>query len=72
MDFGICSCSGPTLFVRGSDDTLVMPLGCCMGANVLCHTWWSLVWSRSEYKAMGNAIVGMYNAVFVVKLIVSI
>ena len=50
---------------------LVGLLGRCVGANVLCHTWWSLVWSRSGYNAMKN-VVGMYNTVSVVKLIVDI
>ena len=31
--FGICSCSGRALFIRGSDDTLVGPLGRCVGAS---------------------------------------
>ena len=33
LGFGICSCSGRALFVRGSDDTLVGPLGRCVGTR---------------------------------------
>ena len=43
------------------------PLGRYVGANIACHTWWSLVWSRSGYNAVYNAVWGMYNAVSVVK-----
>ena len=53
-------------------DTLVGPLGCYVGASVSCHTWWSLVWSRSECNSNKNVVVGMYNTVFMVKSIVDI
>ena len=43
-----------------------------MGASVLCHTWGGLVWSRLGYNAMKIAVVGMYNTVFVLKLIMDI
>ena len=51
------------------DDKLARPLGRYVGASVWCH---GLVWSRSGYNVMENAVVGMHNTVFVVKLIVDI
>ena len=29
-----------------------------MGASVLCHTWWSLVWSRSGCNAIKKCYCG--------------
>ena len=46
------------------------PLGRYVGANVSCHAWWSLVWSRLGYNEMYNVVWGMYNAVSVVKFTV--
>ena len=53
-------------------DTLVWPLGYYVGVSVSCHIWWSLVWSYSGCNSIKNAVVGMYNIVSVVKLIVDI
>ena len=53
-------------------DTLVGPLGRYVGASVSCRTWWSLLWSHSGYNSTKNVVVGMYNIVSVVKLIVCI
>ena len=41
-----------------------------MGACESWHTCWSLVSSRSGYNVLDKAVWGMYNAVYVVKLIV--
>ena len=57
---------------KSGADTLAGPLGRYVGASVSCHTWWALVWSRSGCNSMKNAVAGMYNTVFVVKLIVNI
>ena len=43
-----------------------------MGASVSCHARWSSVWSRSGYNIIENDVGGMYNAVYVVKIIVYI
>ena len=51
---------------------LVGPLGRYVGSSVSCHTWWSLVWSRSGCNSVKNAIVGMHNTVCVVESIVDI
>ena len=53
---------------RGAvNDTLARPLGRYVDASVSCHTCWSLVWSRSRYNAMKNAVVGMHKTASVVK-----
>ena len=41
-----------------------------MGANVSCHSWWSLVWSFLVYNVVYNVAWGIHNAVSMVKLIV--
>ena len=38
-----------------------------MGASVLCHTRCGLVWSRSRCNLRENVVVGMYNAISLVK-----
>ena len=48
-------------------NTLAGPPGRCVRAGVPCHTRCGLVWSRSGCNSIENAVVGMYNAVFVMK-----
>ena len=56
----------------GDSDTLVWATGTLVDTSISCHTWWSLVWSRSGCNSVKNTIVGMCNSVSVVKLIVDI
>ena len=52
------------------DNKLTRPLGCCVGASVSCYTRCGLVWSSLGCNAMKSVVVGMYNTVSGVKLIV--
>lgn len=56
----------------GASNMLVEPLGSYVGATMSCHTWWSLAWSLLGCNCIGNVVVGMYNMVYMVKLIVYI
>ena len=58
--------------IRSVRDTLAGPLGRCVRASISCHARWSSVWSCSRYNIRENDVVGMYNAVYVVKIIVYI
>ena len=60
-----------TLCKGGCGNTVAGPLGRYVGASASCHTWWSLVWSRSGCKSLKKVIVGMYNTVSVMKLMVN-
>ena len=51
---------------------LARPLGRYVGANVSCHTWWSLVWSHSGCNSIKKCYCGNVHYNFVVKLIVNI
>ena len=53
--------------VRTHIDTIDGPLGRYVAPSVSHHTRCGLVWSCSGCNSIENAVVGMYNAVSVVK-----